>query len=104
MKIKVSNTNTPVWRNITVKTELPAKLKKLEELSKNLWWVWNSEAKSLFHDLDRDLWRATGENPVMVLQKMTSEQLSNHMQKILTFTSYYIQKLTQMHHRSKCEK
>ena len=75
MKIKVSNTNTPVWRNITVKTELPAKLKKLEELSKNLWWVWNSEAKSLFHDLDRDLWRATGENPVMVLQKMTSERL-----------------------------
>ena len=75
MKIKVSNTNTPVWRNITVKTELPAKLKKLEELSKNLWWVWNSEAKTLFHDLDRDLWRATGENPVMVLQKMTSERL-----------------------------
>lgn len=74
MKIKVSNTNAPTWRNITVKAKLPAKLKKLEELSKNLWWVWNSEGKTLFHDLDRDLWRSTGENPVMMLQKMSSER------------------------------
>lgn len=74
MKIKVNNTNTPTWRSITVKSELPAKLKKLEELSKNLWWVWNSEGKTLFHDLDRDLWRATGENPVLMLQKMSSER------------------------------
>lgn len=74
MKIKVNNTNTPTWRSITVKSELPAKLKKLEELSKNLWWVWNSEGKTLFHDLDRDLWRATGENPVLMLQRMSSER------------------------------
>ncbi|MBQ1798525.1 MAG: DUF3417 domain-containing protein, partial [Muribaculaceae bacterium] len=57
-----------------MKSELPGKLKKLEELSKNLWWVWNSEGKTLFHDLDRDLWRATGENPVMMLQKMKKER------------------------------
>ena len=74
MKLKVSNTNAPQWRNLTVQSELPGRLKKLEELSRNLWWVWNSEGKSLFHDLDRDLWRATGENPVMLLQKMKSER------------------------------
>ena len=74
MKIKVNNTNTPTWRSVTVKSALPAKLKMLEELSKNLWWVWNSEGKTLFHDLDRDLWRATGENPVLMLQKMTYER------------------------------
>ncbi|MDY3136206.1 MAG: alpha-glucan family phosphorylase, partial [Sodaliphilus sp.] len=74
MKIKVNNTNTPTWRSITVKSALPAKLKMLEELSKNLWWVWNSEGKTLFHDLDRDLWRETGENPVLMLQKMTYER------------------------------
>ncbi len=74
MKLKVSNTNAPVWRNLTVKSELPGGLKKLEELSKNLWWVWNSEGKSLFHDLDRELWRATGQNPVMLLQKMKAER------------------------------
>lgn len=74
MKLKVSNTNAPQWRNLTVQSELPGRLKKLEELSKNLWWVWNSEGKSLFHDLDRELWRATGENPVLLLQKMKSER------------------------------
>ena len=46
MKIKVNNTNTPTWRSVTVKSALPAKLKMLEELSKNLWWVWNSEGKT----------------------------------------------------------
>ena len=75
MKIQVSNTNAPVWRNVTVKTQLPAKLKKLDELSKNLWWVWNSDAKAVFHDLDRDLWRATGENPVMLLQRISGKRL-----------------------------
>lgn len=75
MKLQVSNTNAPVWRNMTIKSELPGKLKKLNEMSKNLWWVWNSEGKRLFHDLDRDLWRATGENPVMMLQRISSKRL-----------------------------
>ncbi len=75
MKIRVSNTNEPVWRNITVKNVLPAKFKKLDELSKNLWWVWNSEGKALFHDLDRKLWRETGENPVMMLQNIAASRL-----------------------------
>ncbi len=77
MKIKVSNSNDPLWRNLTVKSHLPGKLKKLEELSKNLWWVWNSEGKTLFHDLDRDLWRSTGENPVMMLQSMEGHKFEN---------------------------
>jgi starch phosphorylase len=58
-----------------VKSDLPSKLKPLEEIAKNLWWVWNSEAKAVFHDLDTELWRATGENPVMLLQQLTSERL-----------------------------
>ncbi|MEG1765286.1 MAG: alpha-glucan family phosphorylase [Muribaculaceae bacterium] len=74
MKLQTSKTNSPCWRDITVTSELPAKLTKLEELSKNIWWVWNSEAKSLFHDLDSNLWRATGENPVLLLQKIGFER------------------------------
>ena len=75
MKLPVSNTNAPVWRDITVKSELPSDLKPLEELSKNLWWVWNSEGKSLFRDLDPELWRASGENPVMLLQHLSTDRL-----------------------------
>ena len=66
MKLQVSNTNVPTWRDMTVNSDLPAKLKHLEVLAKNLWWVWNSEAKALFRDLNPDLWRSTGENPVIL--------------------------------------
>ncbi|MBO4995476.1 MAG: alpha-glucan family phosphorylase [Muribaculaceae bacterium] len=75
MKIQVSNSNPPVWRDAIVSSELPAKLKSLEIIAKNLWWVWNSEAKSLFRDLNPDMWRATGENPVMMLQKLSAERI-----------------------------
>ncbi|MDE5883435.1 MAG: alpha-glucan family phosphorylase [Muribaculaceae bacterium] len=75
MKLQVSNTNEPVWRNLTVSSNLPKELKPLEELSKNLWWVWNSEGKNLFRDLDHDLWRKVGENPVMLLQQISSDRL-----------------------------
>ena len=79
MKLPVSNTNTPVWRDVTVKSELPSKLKPLDELAKNLWWVWNSEAKALFRDLNHDLWRSTGENPVMLLQQLSFERIQEIM-------------------------
>ena len=76
MKLQVSNTNEPVWRSLTVSAKLPKELQPLEELSKNLWWVWNSEGKNLFRDLDHDLWREVGENPVMLLQKISSSRLN----------------------------
>ncbi len=74
MKLKVSNSNTPNWHTVTVSAEIPSQLKPLEEMSKNLWWVWNSKGKHLFHDLDRDLWRTVGENPVMLLQQLSYER------------------------------
>ena len=74
MKLQASKTNSPNWRDLKVKSELPAKLKKLEALSRNLWWVWNSEGKALFRSLNPDLWRATGENPVLLLQKLSFER------------------------------
>ena len=75
MKLPVSDTNAPVWRDIIVKSELPSQLKPLEELAKNLWWVWNSEAKALFRDINPEAWRNTGENPVIVLQQMSFERI-----------------------------
>jgi len=74
MKLQVSNTNNPTWRNITVSAEIPKELKPLEEMSKNLWWVWNSKGKHLFRELDHDLWRKVGENPVMLLQQLSYER------------------------------
>lgn len=79
MKLNVSNSNSPSWREVTVKAELPESLKPLEEISKNLWWVWFSEGKRLFHDIDPDLWRSTGENPVLLLQELSFDRLQEIM-------------------------
>lgn len=75
MKLQVSNTNAPTWRDITIHAHLSEKLKNLETMAKNLWWVWNSSGKNLFRDLDHDLWRATGENPVMLLHQLSSNRI-----------------------------
>lgn len=36
MKIKVSNANTPNWKEVTVKSHIPEELKKLEEMARNI--------------------------------------------------------------------
>ena len=75
MKVQVSNTNMPCWRDITVKSQVPEGLKSLEELSRNLWWVWNSEGTDLFRSLSPELWRSTHGNPVRLLQEISYERL-----------------------------
>ena len=47
MKIKVNQANFPVWKEITCKAKVPAKMKKLQLIAENLWWVWNSAATDL---------------------------------------------------------
>ena len=37
MKIKVSNVNTPNWKDVNVKSHIPAELEKLSELAHNIW-------------------------------------------------------------------
>lgn len=75
MKIKVSNVNTPNWKEVTVKSRVPAELEKLSELARNIWWAWNYEATELFRDLDPTLWKEAGQNPVLLLERMGYEKL-----------------------------
>lgn len=75
MKIKTSNVNTPEWREITVKSYLPKKLEKLSELVHNIWWSWNHEALDLFKDLNPELWKEVGQNPVALFAAMSYEEL-----------------------------
>ena len=75
MKIKVSNVNTPNWKEVTVKSRVPAELEKLSELARNIWWAWNYEATELFRDLDPTLWKEAGQNPVLLLVRMSYEKL-----------------------------
>jgi starch phosphorylase len=75
MKIKVSNVNTPNWKEITVKSSVPAELEKLSEIARNIWWSWNYEATELFRSLDPILWKEAGQNPVLFLEHMNFEKL-----------------------------
>ncbi len=75
MKIKVSNVNAPNWRDVNVTSQIPAELENLSELAKNIWWSWNFEAIELFKSLDPALWKEVGQNPVLLLERMSYAKL-----------------------------
>ncbi|MFA6003431.1 MAG: alpha-glucan family phosphorylase [Elusimicrobiota bacterium] len=51
------------------KWEVPERISGLKDLVYNLWWSWHPEARALFKEIDRNLWRTTYHNPVLLLQK-----------------------------------
>ena len=75
MRIKVSDTNQVAWREINVKTHLPEKLSKLEEIAQNLWWVWNADAMDMFRQIDSEAWKLSGSNPTMLLSILSYDKL-----------------------------
>ena len=48
--------------------KLPVELEPLREMVFNLWWTWEPDARSLFRNLDPELWNRTNHNPVRMLQ------------------------------------
>ena len=70
MKIKSDYANTPVWKELSVKSSLPDELKCLDEIAHNMWWVWNYEARDLFRDLDPELYHDVKHNPVQLLERL----------------------------------
>ncbi|GAB1359306.1 glycosyltransferase family 1 protein [Porphyromonadaceae bacterium] len=76
MKMKSNNADGSLWRSLTVRSCLPKELKKLEEMSKNIWWSWDYETRHLFHNIDKKLWSITEHNPVEVLSKIDLERLN----------------------------
>jgi len=55
---------------------IPEPLRGLERLSRNLWWSWDAEATSLFHDLSPTRWVRHGHNPVTFLRDVYTEDLA----------------------------
>ncbi|KPK73796.1 MAG: alpha-glucan phosphorylase [Phycisphaerae bacterium SM23_30] len=62
-------------RSFVVVPSLPDNLKPLKEIAYNLWWTWDHDAIDMFRRLDRELWKASNHNPVMMLGKMKQERL-----------------------------
>ena len=79
------------------------KITSLKELSRNLWWSWDTEAKQIFEELSPLLWERNNHNPVELLQHISNDELQARCQfeygkKIDTvysrFTAYLNEKET----------
>ena len=75
MKIKVSNSNAPAWKEVNVKSHIPAELACLSEMARNIWWSWTPEAREMFKSLNPTLWKECGLNPVLMLERLSYEAL-----------------------------
>jgi len=60
----------------TVKPKLPASLKPLEEIARNLWLSWNYDAIQLYIRLDYDAWMQSQQSPIRTLGMVSQERLA----------------------------
>jgi len=75
MKLKVNNVNDTNLKEINVRSHLPESLNKLEEIAQNIWWTWDSDAKTLFRQIDHEAWVEASSNPVLLLNILNYEKL-----------------------------
>ena len=73
--IQISKSNSPNWKLVSVKSDIPKELSKLSELARNIWWSWNNEAIELFESLNPTLWQEVEQNPVLLLERMSYDSL-----------------------------
>lgn len=59
----------------TVVPRVPARLKPLLSIARNLWWVSSQSAQALFRRIDMDVWEECGHNPVKLLGLLHPERL-----------------------------
>ncbi|MEM8964915.1 MAG: alpha-glucan family phosphorylase [Bacteroidota bacterium] len=60
----------PRWKRLYIQSQIPEKLKGLEDLSKNLWWCWNYDAINLFRSIDPERWNQYRQNPIALLDNL----------------------------------
>jgi phosphorylase/glycogen(starch) synthase len=99
---RIYRLNKPNWVRLIVQKNIPEKLSALDELSRNLWWSWNTDAVDLFESIDPELWVKCEQNPILFLEKITFtryQELENNgefVEKLhtiyLDFTSYMMNK------------
>src|SRR5579862_9505041 len=56
---------------------------RLWSLARNLWWSWDNDSTSLFHDLDPLRWRELNHNPVALLSEIPLAVLERRAQELV---------------------
>lgn len=86
--------NEPQWKRIIVKTTLPDELKKLQEITENIWWTWDDEAQELFEAIDPVKWREVEYNPYILAEHVSLSRFEE-----LSKNKKYVAKLNQVYDR-----
>ncbi len=63
-------------RTFRIQPSLPDELAGLNELAGNLRWAWDRPTRELFRWADPEAWEASGENPVELLGRLTTDRLA----------------------------
>ena len=64
-----------IFNKIKVNPQLPKRINRLSEISRNLWWTWNTEFLKLFKQIDFDLWERVLKNPIKFLNLVSQAKL-----------------------------
>lgn len=67
----------PTWKKIMVKSVYSEEMKKLQELSQNIWWCWDVDATELFESIDPVAWKNLEHNPIALMNNMSKIQIEN---------------------------
>jgi len=62
-------------REFVVRPALPAALARMPELAYNILWAWEPTIRTLFRRLDPALWKESGNNPVVMLGRVSQTTL-----------------------------
>jgi glycogen phosphorylase len=57
-------------------------VRKLRELAQNLWWSWQPDIRSIFRELDPEIWRAAYHNPVALLLRLDEAEIARRVQDL----------------------
>ncbi len=67
---------------------LPPRIQRLADISQNLWWSWQLDARELFHRIDRRLWEGTRHNAVQFLRQVSPDRLEEHARDPISLERY----------------
>ena len=82
---------TDIVRERPMQFSLPRRIKRLEELAFNLWWVWHPEAQRLFKEIDQLLSEQTYHNPIVFLRDCERPRLN-----AMTHDRYFLDQYDQV--------
>ena len=74
-EVAYEKTDEPNWKKVLIQPVYSQEMRKLQELSRNIWWCWNVDAIELFESIDPEAWVATEQNPVALMEGLSLKQI-----------------------------